>query len=1215
MSDAPKMEDSIREDACNVEESWIVEAPAGSGKTELLMQRFLRLLARVERPEEVLAITFTRKAAAEMRDRILESLRDAECNTPVDLAVHKGQTRRFALEALVTGTRLGWDLIGQPQRLNIRTIDSLCSEIAGRLPVLSRLGAAMRPIDNAFDLYVAAAEAALRGIGGNDGRLRAAIRELLLHLDNRMDRVVGLVADMLGSRDHWGHNFPIEQERSNEELDAIIRQRFEEPLQHSCDETMQHVFALLPERTWSKIFELGQHAAEKLEHSQGKNIFCALLGSSGPPPCDHLHLDAWKAAAELLLTGERSLRKSRGVNKTIGFESKLRRTQEMKALLDSLQGEDQLVRALGRLASLPPAYYSEPQRVILRSTFILLRRALAELHLQFARTGTTDFLEISLAASRALNDEPDSLALVFGTAIRHLLVDEMQDTSITQFEMFGKLVQGWDGHSQTVFLVGDPKQSIYRFRHVEVGLFARARLEGLGGVPLQPLRLSSNFRSRASLVRQTNEAFAKIFANEAEEDTDGIRFEPSEPTHSEDETQRFCWHPHVRAVKGESDGDIAQFEEDPATVEARQVCDLVERHRKQALPGERPPSMAILVRARKHVIPILREMRARGIPYRAVDMDLLSDRQPILDVLAIARSLLHPADRVAWLAVLRAPWCGLALADLLALCGSDDPQSNRKTVAELFQEHSSRLTPDGLERAGRVMGILQTARGLLVQERFSLLVERVWLTLGGPHCIERKELPAVREFFRMLDKLQSENVWPTAALLEERMRDLHAPPLGSDDFAVEVLTLFKAKGLEWDIVFLPGLHLVTKGNAPKLAEWMERMSPSEEHGMTDTMRRVFLAPIKHVAEEKEAIGEWIRTATRERDRAEQKRLLYVGCTRARLQVHLFATCQKKKNGELGKAKAGTLLDTAWPVAQTVFAHHGSETPHGEESVPNIVAMPSAKIPGRLGSIAASGDMSRADSTIRLSNFRRIRTGWQPPQALPDVPSVSFSSLPAEIGEEAEDENSQAFRRPQGSWQARVFGTVLHAFLEPLATILAQTTDLDAADPAIDRLAQPVRLQLLHSGYQMKEATRESARIVAALKSMALDEEGRWILAAHPVPDASGNHSPAGPGFEAPLTALLQNTIRSIRIDRLFLAGESPMASGSEVLWIVDFKTSTYSPGRIEEFLTEQRKQYAEQMQMYGDVARTVYTDVRLVRLGLYYPLASRLLWWPHEIVP
>ncbi|MGB6112884.1 MAG: 3'-5' exonuclease, partial [Acidobacteriaceae bacterium] len=1101
----------------------------------------------------------------------------------------------------------------QPQRINIGTIDSLCSKIVGRLPVLSRLGAEMRPVDDAGDLYLLAAQSTLKEMGGSDSRLSQAARELLLHLDNRMENAVKLLADMLRTRDQWRRAFPIGREYSDEELDALICEKFEEPLRQACEETLQRAAAILPEKMWKQIFDLGRYAADQLEGSKYKNIFRELTGTDGVPSYTAENHGAWKAIARLLLTEDCTLRKSGGVRATIGFPAQQPHTQAFKALLDSLSGEDDLVRALAKVAKLPPAGYTEQQRVILRSSFLLLRRAAAELKVAFAQAGRTDFVEIALAAGHALDDEPDSLALAFGMEMQHLLVDEMQDTSLTQFQLFSQLVGGWDGHSQTVFLVGDPKQSIYRFRHVAVELFARARRDGVGGVLLKPIRLRSNFRSRQSLVQQTNDAFAQIFAHEAQDDVDAVEFEASEAAHLEEETERLFWHPHVRLAQPQGSDDGL---EDPCAIEARQICDVIEQARNLK-SGERPLSIAILVRARTHVASILQEMRTRNIPYRAIEMDSLPDRQPILDVMTIARCLLHPADRVAWLAALRAPWCGLTLTDLLALCGNDDLEGSAKTVAELFRERSSYLSEERNERAARVMQAMNAAQQQSGKQRFSTLVRRTWHTLGGQHCIPAGEWPTVQEFFRMLDKLESESGWPTASQIEEKVLKLYAPAGGTEQAPVEVLTLHKAKGLEWDVVLLPGLHRTVPANESRLAEWMEQVLAATDEG-GDAVSRVLLAPIKHASEEEEPINKWIRQASAQRDREELKRLLYVGCTRARQQVHLFGQCKEGKNG-LGNVRRQTLLHTAWPVAQANFTRHWRTQQDGVASGGVVVEMPArtevfttSLLTGKVESIAAAEDLPGSNRVVPLSNFQRLRSDWNPPAALADIPMSSAPAWQDGIGDPDNDDDTSPFQRPQGSWRARVFGTVLHAFMEPLADILKQNSDESTRVRSIDALSQPIRLQLLSSGHPPKEAARDAARIVAALRNVAADEHGRWILSEHSVPSGKETKAVLSRGFEVSLTAMHGNGLRSIRVDRMFIAGAAPMDSDTDTLWIVDFKTASHGAGQVDEFLAKERELYAEQMQLYGDIARIVYPETRNLRLGVYYPLLTRFVWWSSE---
>src|SRR3546814_8034735 len=126
-----------------------------------------------------------------------------------------------------------------------------------------------------------------------------------------------------------------------------------------------------------------------------------------------------------------------------------------------------------------------------------LKLAVAQLHLRFAETGEVDITEIAQRAAQALGsaDDPGELLLKLDASIRHLLIDECQDTSLTQIHLLATLTAGWQpGDGRTLFLVGDPMQSIYRFRKAEVGLFLQAAEDGVGEIAPTFLQLTDNFR-------------------------------------------------------------------------------------------------------------------------------------------------------------------------------------------------------------------------------------------------------------------------------------------------------------------------------------------------------------------------------------------------------------------------------------------------------------------------------------------------------------------------------------------------------------------------------------------------------------------------------------------------------------------------------------------------------------------------------------------------
>ena len=703
-----------RADALDPRRSFIVQAPAGSGKTGLLIQRFLVLLARVAKPEEVVAITFTRKAAAEMRSRVLAALRAAREGLAPD-SDHEAHTLELAAAVLERDASLRWGLETDPNRLQVQTIDSLCVGLAERLPLLSGLGPAPQIREDAWDLYREAARETLGLL--EEAAYTEQVAPLLQHVDNDVAAAEALLAGLLGKRDQWRRHL----------RGGAQRAELERALANLSRERMQQAREAMPEVFAGAILATVRYAAANLAAVNPRSplVLCADLETL--PGVEIEDLALWRGIADLFLTNRGALRKK--LDKRGGFlsasegspaERKQRKQakEHAEALLENLVAHQDFVAALHEIRELPPTTYDERQWAFIEALSGLLRIAVAQLDLTFRHHGAVDFVALTLAAIQALGepDAPTDLALALDYRIQHLLIDEFQDTSQSQFELLLRLTAGWQsGDGRTVFVVGDPMQSIYRFREAEVGLFLRAWHAGLGGVALEPLALSVNFRAQAGLVEWVNDVFARVLPAREDLASGAVPFSAS--------IAQEAASPGV-AVQ------IHAFVPPDRVCEAQRVLEIIAHAQRQEPQG----SVALLVRGRSHLVEIVPRLKDAGLRFRAIEIEELSGRAAVRDLYALTRALLHPADRTAWLSVLRAPWCGLTLRDLEMLVGDDRVGVLWVRLSDV--EVRSSLSADGARRLDQLVAALEPVLDARGRGPLRTRVEAAWLRLGGPACAE-----------------------------------------------------------------------------------------------------------------------------------------------------------------------------------------------------------------------------------------------------------------------------------------------------------------------------------------------------------------------------------------------------------------------------------------------------------------------------------------------
>ncbi len=311
-----------RREALNIEASYIVQAPAGSGKTELLIQRTLKLLAHVQRPEQILAMTFTRKAAGEMKNRVLDALDRAQNPTPPKEA-HEKTTWEIARQALKNNEKQGWRILVNPQRLKIQTIDSFCASLTKQTPLLSGMGSLLEVEENSRDLYRETAHQVL-ALVEEDSKAGAAVRSILKRLDNSKGGFLDRIVQLLNKRDQWMISFfeNVEEHRSREDQERILSQLVEAILKECHDSippSLKTELALLARYSGNNI------AADNPDHE----LACLEKLRGFPDPLAEA-LPYWKALVLILLTKDKKPAPRKKADKSIGFPADKNDTAQNK---------------------------------------------------------------------------------------------------------------------------------------------------------------------------------------------------------------------------------------------------------------------------------------------------------------------------------------------------------------------------------------------------------------------------------------------------------------------------------------------------------------------------------------------------------------------------------------------------------------------------------------------------------------------------------------------------------------------------------------------------------------------------------------------------------------------------------------------------------------------------------------------------------------------
>ena len=823
----------------------VVTAGAGAGKTRTLVARYLSLLAEGLPPRSIVAITFTRKAAREMRNRVRQEMA-AYLRHP-DLTVDE---------------RDRWQsLYRQLDAARIDTIHGLCAQILRAHPVEARLDPNFEVLDEATMTILRnqAIDAAMAYAAD-----QPALVPLYAHLTERGLR--GTLSRLLTARLDAQSAFAV--------LPADPQPYWQELCRQAQQQALETLYSTPQWRDAVDTIQYNQAGdADDLIEQQRQTVWQAVKDTTSPV---HTQIQSLNQLKTVRLSGGKIGAWSGGKQQLAEVKNALKTlkklwSKESTATTAEWNDADDL------LSQLTP---------LLRRLFDVMVTAYNQLK---EDRNALDFDDMEQRALQTL-EQHTSVRRMWQQSVTSILVDEFQDTNQRQRDLIAQL----NGSRHRLFIVGDAKQSIYAFRGADVTVFRseRDRLEADGA---QHISLNTSYRAHASLIRGLNELLQPVLGTEADSAQPWIEpFSPLKPYRQDS-------HPTIKppyiqlqlTVGTKSAGALDRA----AQALAADLIELVEDQSRRN--GEEPPALgygdvAVLCRASTSFTAYENAFEEAGIPFLTISGRGFHDRPEIRDLLNALAALSDPTDDLALAGLLRSPAIGLSDIGIYRLRHPDDDDRSSMLLWEQLLSGADELGEEDRMPALRAIELVaelhQRAGRISVADLLKDFLDR---TNYRAALLGTGNWRAGRNVYKLLADAHASGIVRVNEFLEfiTALRDVgtrEGEARATASGAVQIMTIHAAKGLEFPVVVLGDITHASRTSGQQLVvdpQWGVVPKLPTDDGDHPS---VSLAANALVAS---------------RETAEDRRLLYVAATRARERLILNGCVGQAKDGSFA-ARAG-----------------------------------------------------------------------------------------------------------------------------------------------------------------------------------------------------------------------------------------------------------------------------------------------------------------------